>query len=318
MTAAINEQLPQFADGVHLTEAELLACRNLARALPDRKARARAAMSGHRSSLIKGRGMEFAEVRHYQQGDDIRTIDWRVTARTGKAHTKLFVEERERPVLLLVDLKHSLYFGSTLLLQAVQAAHIAATLGWNAIQQGDRLGALIMADNLQRELKPRPRDSGILALISALTNVHNAQLTQEQQRSDQQAVQTPEQLMAHSCRQLARIAKPGSLVWIITDGLGFNDDCLQALTAIKRHSEIAAFVVSDPLRTGELALPKRFALPVKDNGETLLLDRHSYDAWRERQQQQLQHFELMMQSLKASVRRIDAGINLNQQLNLLR
>lgn len=311
MNAAINEQLPQFADGVHLTEAELLACRGLARALPDRKARARAAMSGHRSSLIKGRGMEFAEVRHYQQGDDIRTIDWRVTARTGKAHTKLFVEERERPVLLLVDLKHSLYFGSTLLLQAVQAAHLAATLGWNAIQQGDRLGALIVSDKQQRELKPRARDNGILALISALTSVHNAQLNNANS-------QPPEQLMAHSCRQLARIAKPGSLVWIITDGLGFGDDCLQALTTIKRHSDIAAFVVSDPLRTGELSLPKRFALPVKDNGQSLLLDRHSYDAWRDRQQQQMQQFELMMQSLGATVRRIDAGINLNQQLNLLR
>ncbi|QSX32317.1 DUF58 domain-containing protein [Shewanella avicenniae] len=311
MQASINELLPPFADGVHLTEAELLACRNLARALPDRKARARAAMSGHRSSLIKGRGMEFAEVRHYQQGDDIRTIDWRVTARTGKAHTKLFVEERERPVLLLVDLKHSLYFGSTLLLQAVQAAHLAATLGWNAIQQGDRLGALIVSDNQQRELKPRARDQGILALISALNQVHSTQLQQT-------ASLSPSELMAHSCRQLARIVKPGSMVWIITDGLGFSDDCLQALTSIKRHSEIAAFVVSDPLRSGTLTLPKRFALPVKDNGQTLLLDRHSYEAWLSRQQQEMLQFEQMMQSLKANVRRIDAGINLNQQLNLLR
>ncbi|KFZ38722.1 hypothetical protein HR45_04705 [Shewanella mangrovi] len=311
MSAAINELLPQFADGVHLHEAELLACRNLARALPDRQARARAAMSGHRSSLIKGRGMEFAEVRHYQQGDDIRTIDWRVTARTGKAHTKLFVEERERPVLLLVDMKHSLYFGSTLLLQAVQAAHLAATLGWNAIQQGDRIGALIVSDNQPRELKPRAREQGILALISALTQVHQTQLNRAESQS-------PEQLMAHSCRQLARIVKPGSMVWIITDGTGFNDDCLQALTNVKRHSEIAAFVVSDPLRSGALPLPKRFTLPVKDNGKSMLLDRHSYDAWLLRQQQQMQQFEHMMQSLRASVRRIDAGTNLNQQLNLLR
>ncbi|QUN07613.1 DUF58 domain-containing protein [Shewanella yunxiaonensis] len=305
--------LPLFADGVHLSEAELLACRNLARAIPDRRVRARAAMAGNRSSLIKGRGMEFAEVRHYQHGDDVRTIDWRVTARTGKAHTKLFVEERERPVLLLVDLKHSLYFGSTLLLQSVQVAHLAATLGWNAIQQGDRLGALIVGDNKRRELKPRTREHGILALISAMTEVHKHQLEHLET-----PVSASQGLMAQSCRQLVRLTKPGSQVWLITDGNGFDDDCRQSLSALTRHNEVAAFVVTDPLRNGTLQLPKRFSLPVRDQGKSLVLDRHSYDAWLERQRHSLWHFEQMMQSLSIPVRLIDAGQNLNQQMNLLR
>ena len=137
-----DTRLPLFSDGVNLTQKELLACQTIARALPEKRSKARANLAGHRASLIKGRGMEFAEVRHYQPGDDVRTIDWRVTARTGKVHTKLFVEERERPVLILLDLSHSLYFGSSLLLQSVQAAHLATTLGWSAIQHGDRLGAL--------------------------------------------------------------------------------------------------------------------------------------------------------------------------------
>jgi len=313
MMSESEHTLPLFADGVHLNEAELLACRNLARALPDNQVRARAALAGNRSSLIKGRGMEFAEVRHYQHGDDVRTIDWRVTARTGKAHTKLFVEERERPVLLLVDLKHSLYFGSTLLLQAVQVAHLAATLGWKAIQQGDRLGALIVGENKRRELKPRTREQGILALISALIEVHQQQLQTLQQRAPE-----PSALMAQSCRQLARLTKPGSQVWLITDGSGFDDECRQPLSDLCRHSEVSAFVITDPLRSGSLPLPKRFALPVRDQGQSLLLDRHSYDAWLKRQQHALAQFEQMMQSLHIPVRLLDAAHNLNQQLNLLR
>ncbi|MFQ6371773.1 DUF58 domain-containing protein [Shewanella sp. YIC-542] len=305
--------LPLFADGVNLSEAELLACRNLARALPHRQIRARAAMAGNRRSSIKGRGMEFAEVRHYQHGDDVRTIDWRVTARTGKAHTKLFMEERERPVLLLVDLKHSLYFGSTLLLQAVQAAHLAATLGWQAIEQGDRLGALIVSDHKRRELKPRAREQGILALISALSAVHKHQL-----QTLPQASGSDEGLMAHSCRQLARLAKPGSQIHIITDGSGFTDECRQPLSELSRHSALSAFVITDPLRQGTLPLPKRFSLPVRDQGQALLLDRHSYDAWLLRQQQGLVQFQQMMQSLNIPQRQLDAGQNLNQQLNLLR
>lgn len=308
-----DSSLPLFADGLHLCEAELLACQNIARALGDRQGKARAAMAGHRASLVKGRGMEFAEVRHYQQGDDVRTIDWRVTARTGKAHTKLFVEERERPILLLVDMKHSLYFGSQLLLQSVQVAHLAATLGWNAIMQGDRLGALVVGDSAHRELKPRARNQGILALISALVAVHKSQLEAlDSPHEDGQA------LMLQACQRLARLAKPGSLIWIITDGNGFGSECQQALSELKRHCELAAFVVTDPMRQGTLELPRQFALPVRESGRSLILDRSGYDAWLGRQRANLAQFDTLMQQLKVPVRTLDAGRRLNQQLTLLR
>jgi len=304
--------LPLFADGVNLTQKELLACQNLARALPEKRSKARASLSGHRASLIKGRGMEFAEVRHYQAGDDVRTIDWRVTARTGKAHTKLFVEERERPILILLDLSHSLYFGSSLLLQSVQAAHLATTLGWSAIFHGDRLGALIATEQEHLELKPRSRQQGILQLISGIESLHKKQLSQISEHQSE-----PEHLFK-ACQRLRRIAKPGSLIWIISDGSNFNDACLAPLSDLKRHCDMGAFLITDPLRQGTLALPKQFQLPVKEGNRELTLNRAGYDAWLKKQLDSQQQFTQMMQKLNVQTRFLDAGDTLNNQIGALR
>ena len=100
-------------------------------------------MSGNYLARSKGRGMEFDEVRHYQNGDDIRAIDWRVTARTGKTHTKLFREEIERPVLIATDLSENMHFGSQLLFKSVQAAHVASLVAWHAKSRGDRIGGIV-------------------------------------------------------------------------------------------------------------------------------------------------------------------------------
>ncbi|WP_394393691.1 DUF58 domain-containing protein [Shewanella woodyi] len=295
-----------------MTQKELLACQTIARALPEKRSKARANLAGHRASLIKGRGMEFAEVRHYQPGDDVRTIDWRVTARTGKVHTKLFVEERERPVLILLDLSHSLYFGSSLLLQSVQAAHLATTLGWSAIQHGDRLGALIATEMEHLELKPRSRQQGILQLISAIQSLHERQLNQLSEYQSE-----PEHLF-RACQRLRRIAKPGSLIWIISDGANLTENCLAPLSDLKRHCDMGAFLITDPLRQGTLALPKQFQLPVKEGNREMVLNRAGYDTWLQKQLSSQAHFTQMMQKLNVRTRFIDAGMSLNDQIGSLR
>ena len=304
--------LPLFADGVQLSEKELLACQNLAKTLPQRHTKAKAALAGHRSSAIKGRGMEFAEVRHYQQGDDVRTIDWRVTARTGKTHTKLFVEERERPILLFIDLSHSLYFGSQLMLQSVQAAHIAATLGWNAINHGDRLGGIIAAENEHIELKPRSRRQGILQLVSSLTKLHQQQLNHVGDEDYQQ------DHLVSACQRLKRLAKPGSLIWLITDGQNFTPECMAPLNELKRHCDLNAFLVTDPLRTGDLALPSQFSLPVRQGKHKTILTQNSYKIWLENEKQKQHDFINTMKQLKVFPRTINAGKKLSEQLELLR
>ncbi|RLV60373.1 DUF58 domain-containing protein [Parashewanella curva] len=307
-----EQQLPLFANGYELSEKELLACQNLAKALPNINHRAKAALAGHRSSNIKGRGMEFAEVRHYQQGDDVRSIDWRVTARTGKPHTKLFVEERERPILLFVDLSHSQFFGSQLLLQSVQACHIAATLGWHTVQQGDRLGALVATETDHVELKPKSRRHGILQLISTLNELHQNQLANIDNDDYQ-----PNHVF-NACMRLKRLAKPGSLVWIISDGQNFTPECIAPLTELKRHCEVKAFLVTDPLRTGQLELPKQFSLPIKQGKQKTVLTRQSYKSWLNSEQQKRQQFLSLMQQIHVYPNSIDAGKKLSEQLELLR
>ncbi|WP_394129837.1 DUF58 domain-containing protein [Shewanella maritima] len=309
---AAREKLPLFSNGVKLTDKELIACQALAKAIPDVRSRARASLSGHRNSLIKGRGMEFAEVRHYQNGDDVRTIDWRVTARTGVAHTKLFVEERERPILLLVDLSHSLYFGSQLLMQSVQACHLAATLGWSAIGNSDRIGGVIASETTHLELKPRSRHQGILQLTSGLIDVHNKQLEHFDTLD-----KDPNHLIK-ACQRLQRLAKPGSLIWIITDGQQFNDQCIAPLTELSRHCDLGAFVITDPIRQGTMDLPKQFSLPVKDGNKKLMLTRQSYEFWLASQQAKQQQFIDLMSTFRVQPRFIDAALPLSQQLERLR
>ena len=126
-------------DGIHLTAAELISLRPRCHALrlPMRQPAA-SALAGAYRSRFRGRGVDFLESRNYQPGDDIRNMDWRVTARTGRAHTKVFQEERERPVLVVLDASPSLYFGTRRRLKSVAAGQMAAAVAWSAVRRGDR------------------------------------------------------------------------------------------------------------------------------------------------------------------------------------
>ena len=121
--------------------------------------------AGAYHSVFKGRGMEFDEVREYQPGDDIRTIDWNVTARTGLAHIKKYIEEREMTVMILVDASASTYFGSTKELKNTLAAEIAAVLAFSAIRNNDKVGLLMFTDRIELYIPPRKGKSHVLRVI---------------------------------------------------------------------------------------------------------------------------------------------------------
>ncbi|MER2494451.1 DUF58 domain-containing protein [Catenovulum sediminis] len=225
-----------------------------------------ARLAGQYTSVHKGRGMEFDEVRHYQPGDDIRMIDWRVTARTGTTHTKLFREEKERPVFIFTDLSDSMLFGSKLLFKSVQASHLAALLGWTVNKMGDRLGGLVFTNHNHIELKPKARTPGVLHYIHALeqqsaeTNVVNAHnKVQEAQQAE---------IFSQACSRLRRLARPGSLVILISDFQNLSDASVKQLSLLSQHCELMAYRISDPL---EIELPQsRFSqnLPVIHQGQT--------------------------------------------------
>ncbi|OWL08416.1 DUF58 domain-containing protein, partial [Vibrio parahaemolyticus] len=163
-----NHPLPPHANGVTLTLEELLQYRTQSvRWLPPAQA-IWSQMSGNHTSRQKGRGMDFMEVRQYQAGDDIRSIDWRVTARTGKAHTKLFAEDKEQAVILYLDLSSSLHFGSKYVLKSVQLAHFASVLIWLTLAKKDRIGAVIDDGHQCLEFRPSSLQKQGLRILNAI------------------------------------------------------------------------------------------------------------------------------------------------------
>jgi len=256
------------SNGVDLSMKELLFYQNKT-ALIDLSARKNihGKMSGNYLSRSKGSGMEFDEVRHYQTGDDIRAIDWRVTARTGKTHTKLFREEIERPVLIATDLNDSMFFGSQLLFKSVQSAHLAALVAWHAKSRGDRIGGIVFNQNSHLELKPRSRKEGVLHYLHALTNIHSKYSLQDSFNKNNDTItatslkndNAKDSYFESNCARIRQLAKPGSLIYLITDAqqIGLNSEqtsskkieknTLRHLSHINKHCELIICLINDPL-----------------------------------------------------------------------
>ncbi|MEH6518170.1 MAG: DUF58 domain-containing protein [Halioglobus sp.] len=245
------------ARGAYAELADLIALRFPARQLRiTRKSRALSVLAGPNKSNFRGRGIDFEEVRSYQPGDDIRTIDWRVTARTGNAHTKIFREERERPVLVVVDQRNSMYFGSSHCFKSVIATQLASLLAWSALDNGERVGGLVFNDSQHREIRPRRSRKNVLALLSQL-EAYNRLLPR------------PEPPIRHNfadmLANLRRIARPGSSLFLISDFRGADEEHAQEhLYQLAQHTEITAVACSDPLET---QLPRAGRYAVTDGVE---------------------------------------------------
>lgn len=190
---------------------------------------------GYRSAW-RGRGLEFDEVRPYQPGDDVRSIDWRVTARRGSPHTKLFREERERPVLLMADLHPGMYFGSHIQFKSVLAGRLAALLGWAAVRAGDRVGGLVRGPQEHHEVVPAARDQGLLPLLHRMVGV----------QPEAPAAPRPGNLDPMLSR-LARLARPGSLVAVFSDFREMGRAGERHLAALARHNDVILVLLYDPL-----------------------------------------------------------------------
>lgn len=240
---------------------------------------------GYRSSF-RGRGMEFAEVRSYQSGDDIRTIDWRVTARTGKPHTKLFHEERERPVLVALDYRRPMFFATRGAFKAVQASQLAALIGWQALANGDRLGAFLFSEERHVELRPQSGKRGVLAMLRQMVNAPAWQRDLHQPFD-------PQQRLYQTLTRLHRVARPGSLVTLISDFAQWDDDVEKQLTLLARHCQLQLIFCYDPM---ESSLPTAGIYPLSNGQQPLQLDtgnrpfRRQYHQQFESHRQRLEHF----------------------------
>jgi len=311
------------SNGIELSINELIQYQNKA-SLIDLAARKsqHGQMSGNYLSRSKGRGMEFDEVRHYQNGDDIRAIDWRVTARTGKTHTKLFREEVERPVLVATDLSSSMLFGSQLLFKSVQAAHLAALVTWHAKGRGDRIGGIVFNQYKHSELKPRSRKEGVLHYLHSLVETHQHTMSLEQQ--NQNELLSSEQLhdlanatFEENCARLRQLARPGSLVYLITDGNHITQETIRHLSHISRHCELVVCLVSDPL---EHDLPtSKYKMNVavtdgKSRQQLLIGDASSAKKYHQQANDIVQQKQDLLLKAGARILHFSSGKTLEQQL----
>ncbi len=204
------------------------------------------AHSGTRLSRFKGRGMEFDEVRPYQSGDDIRQIDWKVTARTGFAHTKLFREERDRPVWVCCDFSQSMFFATRKQLKSVLAAYHTALQLWQAYDHKDRTGGIIFNEQQQHIIKPVSSQKGLLYLLQKCVDLNN-------QKRQGEAQEKPKHNINSALKELHALCKTGNLLVIISDFYQLEQSGYDQIIRLARHNEILIKWVVDPF---EIDLPK--------------------------------------------------------------
>ena len=223
--------------------AELSALRGAVRGLSLRAHRpAMAQLQGGHRSAQRGRGLEFEEVRLYAPGDDARNIDWRVTARRGRVHTKLFREERERPVWLVVDLLPGLYFGSRRQLKSALLLRTAAMLAWVAALGGDRVGAVIAHGNSEPLIfPPRGREAGVMPILQALVDMQPRTPGMPAHDGLHKAVST-----------LRPLLQPGSMILLLSDFAEFDTATEDTLASATLHSDCRLLWMTDPLESGGL------------------------------------------------------------------
>lgn len=219
---------------VQPTVPALIRLGSAAASLPLRQRSGRARLGGDYQSPFKGRGMEYHESRPYQPGDDVRHLDWRVTARSGRPHTKLFHEERERPVLLWVDYRVSMQFATRGCFKSVRAAECAALLAWSAASQGDRVGGVVFTESSHHELRPRRGRPAVLDLINRLALPISGGVPAPDPQAGQRAL-----------IRLARVARPGSLVFLLSDFRRLDADADVQIRRLAAHSEVVLVFIYD-------------------------------------------------------------------------
>jgi uncharacterized protein (DUF58 family) len=197
-------------------------------------------LAGRRASQLRGRGLDFEEIRRYIPGDDIRTMDWRVTARTQKPHTRVYTEERDRPVLLVVDQRLSMFFGSQIAMKSVTAAEVAAMGAWRTLSVGDRVGALIFNDSEIREIPPHRSRQRIMQILETVIRMNHAL------RVDGD-IQPDPAMLNRVLGKVLHLAKHDYLVGIISDFSGADEQTKGAVTRLAAHNDVLALFIYDPL-----------------------------------------------------------------------
>lgn len=219
-------------------------------------------LHGRYAARLRGRGLNFEELRQYQMGDDIRNIDWKVTNRMRKPFVRSYTEEKERASLLLVDQRTSMFFGSQRQMKSVTAAECAALIAWRMISEGDRVGGIVFGDEGLQEYKPHHLQSTLVAFLRGIEKTNQALSLSSPPAT------TPCQ-MAHALQEAGRLTTHDQLIVLITDLSGWSAQSYKTATGLAQHNDLVVLHVVDPL---EAQLPTQGQMPVSDGVLQMELD----------------------------------------------
>lgn len=269
-----------MSEGITPELSELIALRSVAQGRRSSR-RGLHGASGNALSPMRGRGMEYAESREYAIGDDVRHIDWRLTARSGRTHTKLFQAERERLTLIVADTAPALYFGTRVRFKSVQAARAGAIAAWAALRDGDRIAAL-RGSHDQPPVAPASGARGVLRVLDALVRWYRAPPTDDAG-------------LTVALEHAGRLLRPGSRLVVLADPASIAAIDESRWPALAAHHEVMVLLLTDPLERE----PPKTMLPFQGNGH-----RVEVDLGNARQRQRWRH--AFVQPLESALERLPA------------
>ncbi len=230
-----------YPQDVFTSLKELLGMEQYARyfSLLARKQKVKSILGGRHASKLRGRGLDFEEVRQYVKGDDIRNIDWKVTARTKTTHTRVFSEEKEKPALIVVDQSKSMFFGSQKRTKSVVAAELASLAAFRVLKQGDRVGGIVFADNGIDIVFPKRDRRNILRFLEKV-------VSRNQELASSPPVQF-ESALKEVMQKARNIITHDFLVVIISDFHRYNPKVVKSISQIAQHNDVILAKVTDPM-----------------------------------------------------------------------
>jgi uncharacterized protein (DUF58 family) len=267
-------------------------------------------LAGRHASRLRGRGLNFEELRRYLPGDDIRSMDWKVTARMRQPHVRVYTEERDRPVLLLVDQRLSMFFGSTRAMKSVVAAEATALAAWRVLHAGDRVGAIVFDDHDLVEIAPHRSHSRVMHILQAVVEKNH--------KLRANADWTPNPAMFNQALERAvRVAKHDHLVALITDAFGADPESERLVTLLSAHNDVITAFIYDPLETelpdaGRLVMAEG-AVQLEVNTSDRGLRRDFHDTFEQR----LRRIQTLSRKRSIPVLPIQTGAGVAEQVRTL-
>jgi len=248
-------------------------------------------LSGRYASRLRGRGLNFEEIRRYQPGDDIRTMDWKVTARTRSPHVRVYTEEKDRAVLLIVDQRNNMFFGTRDKLKSVTAAELAALGAWRAVDVGDRVGAVVFNDEELVDIRPQRSQKTVMSILGSVVEM-NHKLAADSK------VKPSAEMLNHALEKALQRAPHDVLVVMISDFFGVDEQTERLTSRMAEHNDVLALLVHDPIRLR----PAEQRVPVSDGSlqmEIDFADRKVRDKIAENYREEQQHITRFLNKLAA-------------------